>query len=353
MYAVILAGGGGTRLWPLSSPERPKPFLPLVGDESLLQLTVERVADLVAPDDVFVVTDRRYAGLVRTQLPSVRVVSEPVGRNTAAAVALAVAAIDRPEDDVMLILPSDQWIADREGFEDTIRAAATLAEDGFGIDAPLVTLGVRPTGPSTDYGYLLPKLDDGALVHGLRAYPLAGFEEKPTDARARELFGISGTAWNAGMFLWRRRSIRAALERYTSLPTVIAPAVGSDLALQLAYDHLTPLSIDRAVMEGAAQDGRVVMASLSVGWSDLGGWSALLAAIGAQGTGRVVPPGDAVELGGSDLLIERRAGQLEIVEGPRGSISSGLPTALLSGSTPDRPMLDALLQRMAAQGATP
>src|SRR5213592_309995 len=107
MYAVILAGGGGTRLWPLSSPERPKPFLPLLGNDSLLQLTVARVRNLVGPDDVFVVTDRRYAG----------VVGEPVGRNTAAAIALAVAAIERPEDEVMIVLPSDHWIEDADRFE--------------------------------------------------------------------------------------------------------------------------------------------------------------------------------------------------------------------------------------------
>src|SRR5438477_723736 len=117
MYAVILAGGGGTRLWPLSSTERPKPFLPLLGPDSLLRLTVARIAGLVEPDDIFVVTDRRYAGLVRMQLPEVRVLGEPVGRNTAAAIALATAGIERPEDEVMMVLPSDHWIEDPPAFE--------------------------------------------------------------------------------------------------------------------------------------------------------------------------------------------------------------------------------------------
>jgi mannose-1-phosphate guanylyltransferase len=352
MYVVILAGGGGTRLWPLSSPERPKPFLPLVGDQSLLQLTVERIRDVVRPDDVVVVTDRRYAGLVRMQQPDVRVLSEPVGRNTAAAVALAVAAIDRPEEEVMAVLPSDHWIADEAGFREILRSAAALAEHAFDIEEPLVTLGVQPTGPSTHFGYLLPDLDAGANVHGVRAYPLRGFEEKPTEGRARELFGISGTAWNAGMFLWRRRSIRAALERYTSLLTLLGPAVGSDLALQSAYDHLAPLSVDRAVMEGAAQDSRVVMAAMDVGWSDLGDWNALLQALGTHGTGRVVSPGETIELGDDDLLVERRDGQLALVDGPREGLASALPTALLSRTAADRPRIDALLERVAAQEVT-
>ena len=353
MYAVILAGGGGTRLWPLSSPERPKPFLPLLGKDSLLQLTVGRVRNLVGPDDIFVITDRRYAGLVRMQLPEVRVVGEPVGRNTAAAIALAVAAIERPEDEVMIVLPSDHWIEDAGAFEGVLRSAAHLAVDAFDIEAPLVTLGIRPTGPSTDYGYLLPDLDRGATIHGLRAYPLQGFEEKPSEGRARELFGISGTAWNAGMFLWQRGAIQAALERYTSLSTVIGPAVGSDLALQLAYDHLAPLSIDRAVMEGAAQDHRVLMGAMTVGWSDLGGWSALLQALGMQGAGRVVPPGDPVELGAGDLLLARHDGHLEIVDGPSDSITTPLPTALLTGAAADRTILDALLERVTTLEATP
>jgi len=114
------------------------------------------------------------------------------------------------------------------------------------------------------------------------------------------------------------------------LATVVGAAAGSDLALQSAYDHLAPLSIDRAVMEGAAQDHRVVMASMTVGWSDLGGWSALLHALGVRGGGRVVPPGDPVELADGDVLLARTDGHLQIVDGPSGSITTPLPTALLT-----------------------
>ena len=106
MYAVILAGGGGTRLWPLSTPDRPKPFLPLLGQRTLLQLTADRLADLVEADAIYVVTDRRYADLVHDQLPGAQLIEEPMGRNTAAAVALATVAIDRPDDEVMAILPA-------------------------------------------------------------------------------------------------------------------------------------------------------------------------------------------------------------------------------------------------------
>jgi mannose-1-phosphate guanylyltransferase len=356
MYAVILAGGGGTRLWPLSSPGRPKPFLPLLGDRSLVQLTVDRLDGVLRPEDIFVVTDRRYGGIVRTQLPEVRVLPEPVGRNTAAAIALATVGIDRPDDEVMAVLPADHWISKVDEFAGVLQAAARLAEGVFDIEEPLVTLGIQPAGPSSDYGYLLPNLDRGAVIHGLQAYPLDAFEEKPTEGRARQLFGMSGTVWNAGIFVWRRRTVRAALERYTSLMTVIGAAASSELALQMAYEHISPLSIDRAVMEGAAQDHHVVMGSMNVGWSDVGNWTALLEVLPghqAQGAhGRVVPPGEAVELGEEDLLVHSTNGHLVMTAGPQEGISSETPMALLAGARADEGALDALLERVSAQEAS-
>ena len=135
MYAVIMAGGGGTRLHPLSRPERPKPFLPLLGERSLLEATAERLRPLT--DDITVVTDRRYERLVREQLPDVQLLLEPLGRNTAAAIALATLAIDRPDDDVMVVLPADQTIERDEVFRDVLRTAADAIQiRGFVQDKP-------------------------------------------------------------------------------------------------------------------------------------------------------------------------------------------------------------------------
>ena len=328
MYVVILAGGGGTRLWPLSRQERPKPFLPLVDDRSLLQHTVRRILPLVDESDIFCVADRRYGQLVRDQVPDVGLIVEPSGRNTAAAIALASAVIDRPEWDVMVVLPADHWIVDEDGFRDTLKVAADrLAMGVFEIEQPLVTLGVRPTFPSTDYGYLRPDTMHGAKVDGVRANPLLGFEEKPTDARARELINMPGVAWNAGMFAWQRGTIRTALEKYTPLPMLIDQAVGSELALANAYERITPISIDRAVMESAAADHHVVMGAMDVGWSDLGSWTALLAAIAGDrtngATGRVVQPGDTVEVGSDDLVVRPSGGHLVVEAGPALATGTG------------------------------
>jgi mannose-1-phosphate guanylyltransferase len=321
MYVVILAGGGGTRLWPLSRPERPKPFLPLVGAETLLQRTVNRILPLVDESDIFCVADQRYGQLVRDQVPDVGLIVEPAARNTAAAIALASTVIERPGHEVMVVLPADHWILDEEGFRAVLQVAADrLATGVFGVDQPLVTLGVRPTFPSTDYGYLRPDTMHGSKVDGVRANPLLGFEEKPTEARARELINLPGVAWNAGMFAWRRDAIRAALEKYTPLPMLIDQAVGSDLALAGAYDRITPISIDRAVMESAAADHRVVMGAMDVGWSDLGSWTALLAAIAGDrtdgATGRVVQTGETVELAPDDLIVRSVDGRLVVDTGP-------------------------------------
>jgi mannose-1-phosphate guanylyltransferase len=360
MYVVIMAGGGGTRLWPLSRPDRPKPFLPLTGERSLLQLTVDRLIghpelDGLSLADIAVVTDRRYGALVREQLGPVRIVAEPVGRNTAAAIALATLAIDRPDHEVMVVLPADHRIdPDREGvFRGVLAEAAgdLAAGSHFGVPDPLVTLGVQPTGPSTEYGYLVPRYEAGERVGGLQAYPLLAFEEKPAPGRARQLFESGGVAWNAGMFLWRRRAIRAALEKYTPLPMLLETALGSEVALNGAYERIQPLSIDHAVMEGAARDHRVVMAALDVGWSDLGGWPALLDALGVRVDGGVVAPGQAAETTEDDLLVQSDASGLVVRQAQAGTMTSERPVALLRGARDAQPIVQALLDRCAAAEA--
>jgi mannose-1-phosphate guanylyltransferase len=345
MYAVVMAGGGGTRLHPLSRPERPKPFLPLLAHGTLLQASVARLAGLT--DDVTIVADRRYEALAREQAPDAQFLLEPLGRNTAAAIALAALAIDRPEDEVMVVVAADQTVEKVPVFQAVLAAAEQIATGAFGIDDPLVTLGIEVDRAATEYGYLIPDLGRGGVIADVEAYPLQRFEEKPKPGRAAELLDMPGVAWNAGIFVWRRRAILAALERYTGLVQSLGPMIGSPGLLEQAYNAIQrPVSIDYAVMEGAAQDGRVVMAAMDVGWSDLGSWSALLGAIGARGTGAVVQAGETVEVDEDDLVVRRVGGRLGVVAPTeRGSMTATQPIALLRGTAPDRAVVERLIER--------
>jgi mannose-1-phosphate guanylyltransferase len=299
-----------------------------------------------------VVTDRRYERFVREQLPDAQLLIEPMGRNTAAAIALATVAIDRADDDVMLVVPADAHIERDDVYAATLAAAGEhLAPGAFGIEGPLVTLGTQMTRPSVDYGHLLPMLDRGAELGGLRAYPLRAFEEKPKPARAQELFEEEGVAWNAGIFLWRRRAIRSAIQRYSSLLQLLEPAIGAPALLQHAYEQLKPISIDYLVMENAARNGQVVMAAMDVGWSDLGSWTQLLAAIGAAGEGSVVQPGETVEVDDDDLVIRRVEGRLGVISPlGRGSMTAAQPIAVLRGARPDLARIEALIERCVGSG---
>jgi mannose-1-phosphate guanylyltransferase len=346
VYVVILAGGGGTRLRPLSTTERPKPFLPLTGDQTLFQRTVARVRDL----DIFCVADARYSGLIASQAPGVRHVAEPAARNTAPAIALAVAAIERPDDEVMVVLPADHSIRDEAAFRSVLTDAESELARGapdLGVERPLVTLGVRPDRPATEYGYLRP--DRARTQRGrLTAYALAAFEEKPHRERAQELLREEGVAWNAGMFLWQRRAIRDALSAYTDvLAPIEAGLAGGEDALARAYSEVTSISIDYAVMEPAARDGRVVMGAMDVGWNDLGSWSDLLAAVGLPPVeARVLVAGEPADVRADDLLVERRNGRLVAVPPARdGTMTAYDTTALLRGARPHQARVDELLAR--------
>ena len=355
MYAVILAGGGGTRLWPLSTPERPKPFLRLLGDKTLLQLTADRLRRVVEGDSLFVLTDRRYESLVREQVPYATVLSEPLGRNTAPAIAYATVAIPRADDKVMLVVPADQIVKNEPVFQGVLAAAEReLARGCFDLAHPLVTLGVETKRAATEYGYLIPDLNraqgptNGSLDLGLDAYVLDAFEEKPNQERADELLHQPGVAWNAGMFMWTRGAIRGAFKEF-------APAIFNPIArafdfgvLESVYSQVESVSIDYAVMERAADAGHVVMGSMNVGWNDLGSWASLLAELGVTGIdATIVPSGDQFMVGADDLAVWRPVpGRLASARAAEATmVDTNGPVAILRGARTFKPEIDDLLDR--------
>ncbi len=348
MHAVILAGGGGTRLWPLSRRQRPKPFLPLVGDASLFQMTLRRIAPLIAVEDVLVVAEQGHLPLVSDQAPQIlsrHLIGEPFGRNTAAAIALAALVSRRRDDDVMVVLPADHYIEDEQRFRDVLSEAAHAAQDGS-----LVTLGIEAGGPETGYGYIVGR-EGGEAGAGSGVRAVDRFVEKPQRELAIELLADPrGAWWNAGIFVWRQDALLDNLERYA--PAVIgAIKRGLEVGQSLTsiYEGLPNVSIDRALLEPASVDGRVKVVPANVGWSDLGSWDALHRALAAKSGSLdgVVSVGRAEDLGSQGVLSHSSAGRLVVTIGLRDTIVVDTPDVVLVCASDRAQDVRAIVDRLA------
>ncbi|RJX21929.1 MAG: mannose-1-phosphate guanylyltransferase [Desulforudis sp.] len=275
---VIIAGGVGTRFWPLSTPEKPKQFLTLFGHRSMLQGTYDRIADLVTPERTLVLTNDRYVPLVREQLPEIpeqNIIGEPMRRDTAAAVALAAFLCRRRfSNPSMIVLPADHMIQPVREFQKALLSAVQAALR----NGALYTFGIRPEYAATGYGYLERGeqiMEDGGCGH----FRLRRFKEKPDRATAEKYLAEGSFLWNSGMFVWTTDAILTEIEKH--LPEYIChfrPLMTYDgtqdwpNALHKAFTEVPSISIDYGIMEKAS-DVRIVTAPFS--WSDVGGWPAV------------------------------------------------------------------------------
>ena len=328
---VILSGGAGTRLWPMSTPEHPKQFLALTDTLTMFQLTALRTADTARFAPPIIVANARHAPLIKAQLAAIgitpgAIILEPCARNTAPAIALA--AVHAGPDATLLVMPSDHVITDETAFAAAIAAALPLARLGW-----LATFGITPTGPETGYGYIQTGEALAAGVHQVRA-----FREKPNAEHATAMIASGDHVWNGGIFLFGAKEFLAALGEHAPVIGDAAQAAmagatqqGAMIRPNEATFAASPSdSIDYAVMEKAA---RVAVAPVSMGWSDVGSWDALYE-LGAkdsaanclsanvrllEGSGNLVrSDGLKISISGVDDLIVIASGN-EVMILPRGS----------------------------------
>jgi len=270
IYPVVLCGGSGTRLWPRSRRQAPKPFLPLVEDLTLFEATLDRCADAARFAPPVVVTGKAHLAHVEAQtagFPGARVIVEPEAKNTAAAIALAAERL--PPEAIMLVCPSDHHIADVAAFREAACTAAGLAQDDW-----LVAFGITPTAPETGYGYIRR----GASLAG--GWQVERFVEKPDRATAEQFLADGHYSWNGGIFVFRAGAFLDELARHRpAMAAAVRRAVGSGRERGSefhpdaeAFAAIEPESVDYAVMENTA---RAAVVPVAMGWSDIGNWQAL------------------------------------------------------------------------------
>ena len=277
-FAVILAGGKGERFWPLSTSHRPKQLLSLVGDKSLLEQAVSRLSGLIPPERVIVITNADLVEASRKAAPSLppqNIIGEPVGRDTAAAVALGAALVKaKQHDGVFCVLTADHILGDLPLFQGTLGAAFEVAAK----QDVLITIGIQPSEPSTGYGYIEAG-DIHQDVGGITFLKAKRFVEKPNVERANAYLASGNFLWNSGMFIWSVQSLAAGLRRHRPPLAHLLDQMAHvawkpefDAAMAKAYQGLEKISIDYALME---KSDNILVARGVFAWDDVGTWDAL------------------------------------------------------------------------------
>ena len=330
IYAMIMVGGAGTRLWPKSRVHSPKQLMKVGAERTLLEQAGERAERLAGAEHTVIITNKRDEEMCRTSLPNVppeNIIGEPFPRDTAAAIGLGAVIIrERDPDAVMAVLPADHLIDPVDSFCEAMRAAAQVAEER---DC-LVTTGIVPTGPNTGYGYI-HRQEELKRVDGISAYRLGSFREKPDLDTAKAYVASHAYYWNSGIFVWKAQAILDEMQRHMpehhAAMMSIAGAVGTDGfrdELAKAFDPLTKISIDYGIMEHCTN---VAVIEATFEWDDVGSWTAVGNHLKRDRNANAIE-GDVLQLDTEDCIVMMPEGKLLAALGLKDLIIIDTPDAL-------------------------
>ncbi len=350
LHAVIMAGGAGTRFWPASRRHLPKQLLPLAGDRTMIQATVDRLSGLVSAEQVLIVTNEALKDAIAEQLPEVppqAILGEPCKRDTAPCVALAAGLIARRDPDaIMVVLPADHVIRPTDAFQAAIRDAVAIVQRH---PEALVTFGIPPTYPATGYGYI----ERGELLGESRpngqAYRVARFREKPTLDVARQYLEAGNFYWNAGIFVWRAETILRALREYEPeimerIEAIVARADAADFdtVFRENFAAIQGKSIDFAVMERYPE---VVVLPAIFEWDDVGNWQSLARTRGVNEDGNTII-GRHLGVNTEGCIIRSEGDHLIVTLGLKDCIVVHTPDATLVASKQDEEALRQIVPQL-------
>lgn len=316
IYSVIMAGGAGTRFWPLSRSEKPKQFLKLFSKKTLIQETVDRLEGFITHDNIMVVTNEQYLGIVNEQIPNLlprRLIGEPFARNTAPCIAAAAALLLAEDPDAtMIVMPADHQVADVEEILNVFRSGVELANR----ENVLVTIGIEPNRPETGYGYIQRGREPEYQAEGKGIHKVVQFTEKPNLEKAEKFVKSGEYLWNSGIFIWRADVIAEAFRNF--LPDVyeqmmiLKNSTRSEADILKFYESCPSVSIDVGIME-KAQNVFVIPASF--GWNDIGGWKAVHELSSKDPSGNTSMDARTVYIRSEDNLVHSESGKLVTLVG--------------------------------------